>query len=131
VYLAGRLRARPYPRDLRRDHPTRPRRARPPGPAVGFTLDLEALPFSRARCTARPALVVSDLPAVERDFGFELDERVEAEAVLRAARATDKALIAGVSAFDVFAGSAAEAEMGGQEIPRHRLPPAADRAHPD
>ena len=41
-----------------------------------------------------------------------LDARVEAEAVLRAARAADKALIADVSVFDVFAGPKAEAQMG-------------------
>ncbi len=82
------------------------------GPAVGFTLDLGAVPFPKARGLARPALVVSDLPAVERDFAFVLDARVEAEAVLRAARAADKALIAAVSVFDVFAGPRAEAQMG-------------------
>jgi phenylalanyl-tRNA synthetase beta chain len=82
------------------------------GPAVGFTIDLEALPFPRSRGTARPALFVSDLPAVERDFAFVLDAGVEAEAVLKAARAADKALIAGVSVFDVFAGPRAEAQMG-------------------
>jgi phenylalanyl-tRNA synthetase beta chain len=82
------------------------------GPAVAFTLHLEALPFPRARGTARPAQVVSDLPAVERDFAFVLDARVETEAVLRAARAADKALIAEVSVFDVFAGPRAEAAMG-------------------
>ena len=41
-----------------------------------------------------------------------LDARVEAEAVLKAARSADKALIADVSVFDVFAGARAEAQMG-------------------
>ena len=82
------------------------------GPAVAFTLHLAALPFPKARGTTRPALAVSDLPAVERDFAFVLDARVEAEAVLRAARAADKALIESVSVFDVFAGPKAEAQMG-------------------
>ncbi len=82
------------------------------GPAVAFTLHPEALPFPKARSTTRPALAVSDLQAVERDFAFVLDARVEAETVLKAARAADKALIADVSVFDVFAGPAAEAQMG-------------------
>ena len=50
------------------------------GPAVAFTLDLEALPFPKARATTRPPLAVSDLQPVERDFAFVLDARVEAEA---------------------------------------------------
>jgi len=82
------------------------------GPAVAFTVYLEAVPFPKSRTTTRPALVVSDLQAVERDFAFVLDARVEAEAVLRAARGADKALIADVSVFDVFAGPRAEAQMG-------------------
>ena len=82
------------------------------GPAVAFTLHLSALPFPKARSATRPALAVSDLPPVERDFAFVLDARVEAEAVLKAARAADKALIETVSVFDVFAGPKAEAQMG-------------------
>jgi phenylalanyl-tRNA synthetase beta chain len=82
------------------------------GPAVGFTLYPEAVPLPRTRSRTRPALTVSDLPAVERDFAFVLDDRVEAEAVLRAARAADKALIAEVSVFDVFDGPKAAAQMG-------------------
>jgi phenylalanyl-tRNA synthetase beta chain len=82
------------------------------GPAVAFTLLLDDVPFPRIRASTRPALVVSDLQAVERDFAFVLDARVEAEAVLKAARGVDKALIADVSVFDVFAGPRAEAQMG-------------------
>jgi len=82
------------------------------GPAVAFAIDLAAMPFPRARGLARPALVVSDLQAVERDFAFVLDAEVEAEAVLKAARGADKALIEAVSVFDVFAGPRAEAQMG-------------------
>ena len=82
------------------------------GPAVAFTLRLEALPFPKAKSATRPPLEVSDLPAVERDFAFVLDDRVEVDAVLKAARAADKALIEAVSVFDVFAGPQAEAQMG-------------------
>ena len=82
------------------------------GPAVAFSVTLEAVPFPKARGATRPPLVASDLQPVERDFAFVLDARVEAEAVLRAARAADKALIDQVSVFDVFAGAKAEAQMG-------------------
>ena len=82
------------------------------GPAVAFTLALAALPFPKARATTRPPLRLSDLQPVERDFAFVLDARIEAEAVLKAARAADKALIEAVTVFDVFAGPRAEAQMG-------------------
>ena len=82
------------------------------GPAVAFTVHLEAVPFPKARATTRPPLVASDLQPVERDFAFVLDARVEAEAVLKAARGADKALIEQVTVFDVFAGPKAEAQMG-------------------
>lgn len=82
------------------------------GPAVAFAIRLEAVPFPKARATTRPPLLVSDLQPVERDFAFVLDERVEAEAVLKAARAADKSLIEQVNVFDVFSGPKAEAQMG-------------------
>lgn len=82
------------------------------GPAVGFTIFLGAVPFPKARGATRPPLVLSDLQAVDRDFAFVVDAAVEAEAVLKAARAADKALIADVSVFDIFAGAKAEAQMG-------------------
>ncbi|MCB1354437.1 MAG: phenylalanine--tRNA ligase subunit beta [Rhodobacteraceae bacterium] len=82
------------------------------GPAVGFAAFLEAVPFARSRGTTRQALALSDFQSVERDFAFVLDAGIEAEAVLRAARGADKALIADVSVFDVFEGAKAEAPMG-------------------
>jgi phenylalanyl-tRNA synthetase beta chain len=82
------------------------------GPAVAFTVDLERIPFPAARRSTRPALTASDLQAVERDFAFALGVGVEAEAVLKAARGADKALIEAVSVFDVFTGPKAEAQVG-------------------
>jgi phenylalanyl-tRNA synthetase beta chain len=82
------------------------------GPAVGFAVHLEAVPFPRSQGGTRQPLVQSDLQSVERDFAFVLDAAVEAEAVLRAARGADKALIAEVSVFDVFAGEKAAAQLG-------------------
>ena len=82
------------------------------GPAVAVTLFLEAVPPRKAKPAARPALVVSDLQAVERDFAFVVDERVEAEAVLRAARGADRKLIERAAVFDVFAGRKAVEQFG-------------------
>jgi len=82
------------------------------GPAVAVTLFLENVPMRKAKSAARPALVVSDFQAVERDFAFVVDERVEAEAVLRAARGADRKLIERASVFDVFSGGKAVEQFG-------------------
>jgi phenylalanyl-tRNA synthetase beta chain len=77
-----------------------------------MTVFLEAVPAFRAKGTARPALEVSNYPAVERDFAFVVDARVEAEAILRAARGADRKLVESVEAFDVFAGARAAEQFG-------------------
>jgi phenylalanyl-tRNA synthetase beta chain len=41
---------------------------------------------------------------VERDFAFVVDAAVTAEAVIKAARASDRQLIVGVEMFDVYEG---------------------------
>ncbi|RDC72101.1 phenylalanine--tRNA ligase subunit beta [Rhodovulum sp. 12E13] len=74
------------------------------GPAVGFVVRLEAVPFPRSKGTGRGALDVADLQAVERDFAFVLDVDVPAADVVAAARGADKALIDEVRVFDEFVG---------------------------
>jgi len=72
------------------------------GPVVAFQLDLDAVAEPRRRRRAAP-----DLPPfqpIRRDFAFLVDSGVTADAVLRAARGADRALIAGVSLFDVYQG---------------------------
>ncbi|HEX2256680.1 MAG TPA: phenylalanine--tRNA ligase subunit beta [Afifellaceae bacterium] len=76
------------------------------GPLVAFEVDLDAIPLSKARATARPALAASDLPAVRRDFAFMVADDVAAERIVRAARSADRALVESVSVFDVFTGAA-------------------------
>ncbi|MBR0669854.1 phenylalanine--tRNA ligase subunit beta [Neoroseomonas soli] len=73
-----------------------------PGPAVAFEVFLDAVPEPKRRKKGAP-----DLPAFQplrRDFAFIVEDKVAAEAVLRAARGADKALIAEVSLFDVYQG---------------------------
>ncbi|WP_372893290.1 phenylalanine--tRNA ligase subunit beta, partial [Rhodosalinus sp.] len=76
------------------------------GPAVAFTLWPEEIPAPRRAGAARPALELADLQAVERDFAFVVDDRVEAAKLVSAARGADKALIEDVQVFDEFAGGA-------------------------
>ncbi|WP_149538628.1 phenylalanine--tRNA ligase subunit beta [Siccirubricoccus phaeus] len=72
------------------------------GPAVAFEVFLDAVPEPKKRKKGAP-----DLPAFQplrRDFAFLVDATVPAEALLRAARNADKALIADVMLFDRYAG---------------------------
>jgi phenylalanyl-tRNA synthetase beta chain len=74
------------------------------GPAVGFTFWPAQVPLPRSASAARPALDLSDLQAVERDFAFVVDEQVEALTLVNAAAGADKALIEDVRVFDQFTG---------------------------
>jgi phenylalanyl-tRNA synthetase beta chain len=76
------------------------------GPVVAFELDLDAIPEPRRKPTkGKPALKLSDLMPVERDFAFLVDRGVAAAVLLRAARNADKTLISGVDIFDLFEGA--------------------------
>ena len=74
------------------------------GPAMAFTLYPAEVPLKRKAGATRPALMVSDLQAVERDFAFVVDADVEALTLVNAAMGADKALIADVHVFDEFIG---------------------------
>ncbi len=74
------------------------------GPVVAFTLWPEEIPLPKNRTATRPALIATDLQAVERDFAFVVDTGVEALTLVNAAAGADKALIADVRVFDQFIG---------------------------
>ena len=75
-------------------------------PVAAFELDLDALPEPRKKATrTKPALDLSALMPLTRDFAFVVDKAVTAGAILKAARGADKALIKDVNVFDVFEGS--------------------------
>lgn len=82
------------------------------GPAVGFVVHLEAIPFPKAKTRARPALERTNLQAVERDFAFVVDARTETDAIRKAVKSAEKALIDGITVFDVFDGAAAASQLG-------------------
>ncbi len=76
------------------------------GPVAAFEIDLDAIPEPRKKATkTKPALELSPLQPVSRDFAFVMDRGVTAAAILKAARGADKALIKDVGIFDVFEGS--------------------------
>lgn len=75
------------------------------GPVAAFELDLDAIPEPRKKPTrSKPALKLSDLMPLSRDFAFLVDRTVPAATILRAAKNADKTLITEVSVFDVFEG---------------------------
>ncbi|CAN5564411.1 phenylalanine--tRNA ligase subunit beta [soil metagenome] len=74
------------------------------GPLAGFEIVLNAIPASKAKSATRAALKASDLMALTRDFAFVVDDKVEAAALVKAAKSADKALISDVAVFDAFAG---------------------------
>ncbi len=74
------------------------------GAAVGFTIRIANVPLPKTRTPSRPALALSDLQAVERDFAFVVDPQVEALTLVNAAAGADKALIERVTVFDQFTG---------------------------
>jgi phenylalanyl-tRNA synthetase beta chain len=75
------------------------------GPAIAFEVYLDRLPPPKVKAgKARPLLKPSQFQPVERDFAFVVDASVPAEKLLRAAQNADRALIAGASIFDAYAG---------------------------
>jgi phenylalanyl-tRNA synthetase beta chain len=75
------------------------------GPIVGFELVLDEIPLPKAKPTkARAKLELPELMPVQRDFAFLVDHAVAAAEVVRAAQAADRALVASVEIFDVYAG---------------------------
>ena len=74
------------------------------GAAVAFTVNLQNVPLPKVKTPTRAALDISDLQAVERDFAFVVDEKVEALTLVNAAAGADKALIERVTVFDQFTG---------------------------
>ncbi len=75
-----------------------------PGAVAAFEVFLDAIPEPKRRKRGQP-----DMPSfqpVRRDFAFLVDADRPADALLRAARGADKALIAEVSLFDRYAGEA-------------------------
>ena len=82
------------------------------GPAIAFTVLIAAVPQPKVKTPTRPALTLSDLQAVDRDFAFVMDKGVEALTAVNAAMGADKTLIESVKVFDQFTGDKAEAQMG-------------------
>ncbi|TLP47239.1 phenylalanine--tRNA ligase subunit beta [Cohaesibacter sp. CAU 1516] len=79
------------------------------GPVYAFEITIEAVPAPKKKPSkSRPALTLSDLQPVRRDFAFLVDKDVTATTILRAANGADKKLITGVNLFDLYEGDRLE-----------------------
>jgi phenylalanyl-tRNA synthetase beta chain len=76
--------------------------------AVGFEVFLDKVPTPRSKGTAKKLLKLSPLQPISRDFAFIVDKDVEAESLIRAAKAADKKLITNASIFDIYDGKGVE-----------------------
>lgn len=75
------------------------------GPICAFEITIENVPATKAKPSkARPALTLSDLQPLRRDFAFVVDHEVTAATILRAASGADKKLITAINLFDVYEG---------------------------
>ena len=86
-------------------HPDALRTLDAAGPSAAFEVFVDALPAEKRKGRAKPALAISDLLPVRRDFAFILDKAVAAGDVVKAAQAAEKKLIAGIVVFDLFEGA--------------------------
>lgn len=73
-------------------------------PVVAFEIFLGHIPAQKKKGTAKKLLEVSPLQPVQRDFAFIVDQDVEADALMRAAKGADKNLVSAVDVFDVYSG---------------------------
>ncbi len=80
------------------------------GPLVGFEIILNNIPIGKQKSAARPALNVSDLMSVKRDFAFVVSKDTPAGKIEKAAKGADKSLITDVAIFDVFVGDSIGAD---------------------
>jgi phenylalanyl-tRNA synthetase beta chain len=76
------------------------------GPVLGFEIWLEAIPEPKRRAIkTRPALTLSPLMPLSRDFAFVVAADKAAADLVRAIQGADKALIASARVFDVYTGA--------------------------
>ena len=79
-------------------------------PVVGFEVFLDDLPLPKVKASkSRPALKASAFQPLDRDFAFVVDSNVAADALVRAAKGADKALITEVRVFDLYEGPGVDA----------------------
>ena len=75
------------------------------GAVVAAEIYLDAIPAKRGSGFMRPAFTPPSLQVVQRDFAFLVPADVASDALVRAIKGADKALITAARLFDVFVGA--------------------------
>ena len=83
-------------------HPRLAKEIDAPAGTVAAEIYLDAIPAPRSSGRARAAFAPPALQAVTRDFAFIVPEAITADAIVRAVRGADKAVIVGARLFDRF-----------------------------
>ena len=89
-------------------HPTITEETGLKGDAVGFEIYLENIPAPRKKNAAKPLLKTNPLQPLTRDFAFVVKDEINADDLIKAAKAADKKLITEACIFDVYAGKGVE-----------------------
>ena len=75
------------------------------GPVYAFEVWIEAIPEPKKKAVkTRPALALSPLMPLTRDFAFVVDQATPAGDLVRAVQSAERQLIAGAHVFDVYEG---------------------------
>ncbi len=77
------------------------------GPVAAFEAFLNNAPSPKKKGSAKPLLSLSPFQPVQRDFAFLVDDKIEADALIKAARSPDK-MIEAVEVFDIYKGKGVE-----------------------
>jgi phenylalanyl-tRNA synthetase beta chain len=73
------------------------------GPVAAFEAFLNNAPQTRKKGTAKPLVQLSPFQPVERDFAFLVDDALDTEQIVKAARSADK-MIGRIDVFDIYKG---------------------------
>ncbi len=77
------------------------------GPVAAFEAFLNNAPATKKKGSAKPPLSLSLFQPVQRDFAFIVDDSVESDSIIRAARGADK-MIGRIDVFDIYKGKGVE-----------------------
>jgi len=77
------------------------------GPVSAFETFVNNAPVPKKKGSAKPLLALSQFQPVERDFAFVVDDKVEADSIMKAARSADK-MIGTIEVFDIYKGKGVE-----------------------
>jgi phenylalanyl-tRNA synthetase beta chain len=90
-------------------HPTALKALDTPGPVYAFELWLETVPEPKKKAVkTKPALALSPLMPLTRDFAFVVAQDTPAGDLVRAVQGADRVLITGARVFDVYMGPGVE-----------------------